>query len=126
MVSFETERVLHVHDGKVLGFDFGLPFAFLFLRRQNGVGVFPDLLRCLKQAVIGAVVVVFAVVGGISPTDLGTVFIVPTTVIRENVFAVSIDHQEPDILIDENGTVPVHDVPPHVIVVFPGGRRFDG
>lgn len=118
--------VLNVDDREILRFDFGLSLAFLFPGRQDSVGVFPDLFRRLEQAVVGAVVVVFAVVGRVSPTDLGAVFIIAAAVIGENVFAVSVDHQEPDIFIDENGTVAMHDVPPHVIVIFPAGRRFDG
>lgn len=88
--------------------------------------VFPDLFRGFKQPIVGAVIVVFAVVGGVGTTNLRAVVIIPAAIVGKNVFAVAIHHQEPDIFIDENGTVPMHDVPTHVIVIFPGRWCFDG
>lgn len=97
-----------------------------FLRRQDGLGVFPNLFRTFEELVVTRVIIIFAVVRAILPTDRRTVFVNVAQRVRCQVLAVSVDQQVPRIVLDENCTVSVQQIPPQMLEVFNLCGRVDG
>ena len=94
-------------------------------RREHGFRVFPKLFGRLEILVVNAVIVVFALVKGVIPANLRAIFIIPAAIVGEQVLAISGDAQIPLAVVDKNRRPTMHDVPPHVVEVFPFGRGVD-
>ena len=93
--------------------------------RLKGFVEFGDLLLTFKEHVIEAVAVILAIIGRVFPANSRTLLVHAAKIVRLQMVANVVNHQEPGLAIDEQRDFSVDHVPAEVIEIFPSYRPFD-
>ena len=80
--------------------------------------VFLNLFGCFEVGVIRIAVVILTFIGCVIAADLGTRFIDAASMIVLKMFALRVNQQEPDIVLDEQAGSIVHHEPSQVLEVI--------
>ena len=80
--------------------------------------VFLNLFRCFKVGFIGIAVVVLTFIGCVIAADPGSGFINTAPIIGLKMFALGVNQQEPDTILDKQAGPIVHHEPSQVFEVI--------
>ena len=122
--SCDSSRRQRVDNRQAQFFLRAVGFCSWFLR-LNGVVELGNLFLAFKEHVVKAIAVVFAIVSCVIPADLWAVFVHAAKIVRLQMVADVVNHQEPSLAIDEQRDFSVDHVPAEVIEIFASHRRFD-
>ena len=94
--------------------------------RERGITVFSHLFGCFKVALVGKVVIKFAVVRRIVAANLWSSFVDAAPVVILKMLASGVDQQVPDIVFDENGGAVMQQIPSQIFKIRKICRFLDG
>ena len=96
-------------------------FIQIWIRKlwpKQSVRVFVQLLGCLEIFLVAPIVLKLTLIRCVIAADLGTRFIDAASMIVLKMFALRVNQQEPDIVLDEQAGSIVHHEPSQVLEVI--------